>query len=79
MHWTFHWIGNGFLFSANVFVKIQNLLQLESEGLMPSMSALRIIEENSADENDLQKNMGLVDECGGKGLFGIQWESYLNK
>ena len=41
---------------------------------MPSMLALRIIEENSADENDLQKNMGLVDECGSKGVVGIQWE-----
>jgi hypothetical protein len=41
---------------------------------MLSILALRIIEDNSADENDLQTNIGLVDECGNKGVVGIQWE-----
>jgi hypothetical protein len=30
--------------------------------------ALRIIEESSANEIALQTNIGLVDECGGKGV-----------
>jgi hypothetical protein len=41
---------------------------------MLSMLALRIIEDNSADENDLQTNIGLADECGGKGVDCIRWE-----
>jgi hypothetical protein len=41
---------------------------------MPSLLALRIIEDNSADENDLQTNIGLVDECGGKGVVCIPWK-----
>jgi len=39
-----------------------------------SILALRIIEDSSANEIDLQTNIGLVDECGGKGMVGIQWE-----
>jgi len=41
--------------------------QLMSGKLSMSINALRVIEEQSAEPEDLQKNMGVVDECGNKG------------
>jgi hypothetical protein len=50
--------------------------QLISEGLFLPILALRIIEENSASDIDLQTNFDLVDECGGKSEDAFDKNNY---
>jgi hypothetical protein len=50
--------------SSGLFIKFQLLF---GDLFLPIL-ALRIIEDNSASDFDLQTNFDLVDECGGKSV-----------